>query len=251
MTTARSVPPVRRKEALSTEARYRRGLKNWQHSKPVRIMGWICLPVAAALLLFASRHGLVPTYLGFFAGAIAAVFLWVRIDPPAYVEQLERGGEGERWTSKELAKLDPNEWHVVHDRTLGYGNLDHVVVGPRGVYLLDSKNLAGRVYSDGKQLRVERRLDPEIRYVVETDFVRNQARQLYSRIAKETGLLEWVQIVIVVWGDFAEREVELDGIVYVAGTEVTSWLRQRPTRISDRAAKRVASSLDTLPRAEL
>lgn len=56
------------------------------------------------------------------------------------------GAEGERRVGEALASLPPG-WHVLHDRLLrpgrGQSNLDHVVVGPSGVYLLDTKNWAG------------------------------------------------------------------------------------------------------------
>ncbi len=58
------------------------------------------------------------------------------------------GAEGERRVAAALDGL-PAAWTVVHDRLLRPGrseaNLDHVVVGPGGVLLVDAKNRAGRV----------------------------------------------------------------------------------------------------------
>lgn len=60
----------------------------------------------------------------------------------------EAGAEGERRVAQALTALPP-EWLVLHDRLLMPGrseaNLDHVVVGPAGVFLIDSKNWAGRI----------------------------------------------------------------------------------------------------------
>lgn len=59
----------------------------------------------------------------------------------------EAGAEGERLTAQVLADL-PAGWVVLHDlhwpgRPLA--NLDHVVVGPGGVVVIDSKNWSGKV----------------------------------------------------------------------------------------------------------
>lgn len=56
------------------------------------------------------------------------------------------GADGERRAAAALREL-PDGWVVLHDRLLRPGtsltNLDHVVVGPGGVFLVDAKNWAG------------------------------------------------------------------------------------------------------------
>ncbi|GAA4403005.1 hypothetical protein GCM10023168_14130 [Fodinibacter luteus] len=58
------------------------------------------------------------------------------------------GAEGERRVAQALSAL-PEPWVVLHDRLLRPGlaesNLDHVVVGPAGVILVDAKNWGGNV----------------------------------------------------------------------------------------------------------
>lgn len=44
----------------------------------------------------------------------------------------------------------PHEFHVLHDLKTEFGNLDHVVIGPTGVYVLDAKNHRGVINVDGK-----------------------------------------------------------------------------------------------------
>jgi hypothetical protein len=43
----------------------------------------------------------------------------------------------------------PDEFRVIHDLTTPYGNVDHVVIGPTGAYIIDSKNWKGVVAADG------------------------------------------------------------------------------------------------------
>ncbi len=63
-------------------------------------------------------------------------------------ELWERGAEGERHTAAVLDTLPKGEWTVFHDlRWPGrrFANVDHVVVGPPGVFVIDTKNWSGTV----------------------------------------------------------------------------------------------------------
>lgn len=57
-----------------------------------------------------------------------------------------RGAEGEEAVARRLERL-PRPWAVVHDLTVGIrgANLDHLVLGPAGVFVLNTKNLTGRL----------------------------------------------------------------------------------------------------------
>ena len=59
-----------------------------------------------------------------------------------------QGAEGERRTGAALATLEAQGWAVLHDLPWPgrpFANIDHIAVGPTGVYVIDSKNWSGRV----------------------------------------------------------------------------------------------------------
>jgi len=60
-----------------------------------------------------------------------------------------RGATGEIAVGLILSNF-PDEFRVINDLTTPFGNLDHVVVGPTGVFILDTKNWRGVVAADGK-----------------------------------------------------------------------------------------------------
>ena len=62
---------------------------------------------------------------------------------------MQRGANGEDLVAQALERF-PDEFKVINDLTTPFGNLDHVVVGPTGVFLLDTKNWRGVVSPDGK-----------------------------------------------------------------------------------------------------
>lgn len=61
---------------------------------------------------------------------------------------------GERATAVTLHGLVDVGWPVLHDRALPNGNVnvDHLLVGPGGVFVLDAKMWTGHLHWDGEQL---------------------------------------------------------------------------------------------------
>jgi hypothetical protein len=60
----------------------------------------------------------------------------------------ERGALGEQATAAALETLPADWWKVFHDvhwPGRRYANIDHVVVGPGGVFVIDSKNWSGSI----------------------------------------------------------------------------------------------------------
>lgn len=70
-------------------------------------------------------------------------------------ELFEKGADGEDATAEVLGSLPPG-WISLHDvRWPGrrLANVDHVLIGPGGVFVIDSKNWTGRITLDGGHLR--------------------------------------------------------------------------------------------------
>lgn len=71
-------------------------------------------------------------------------------------DMYERGAEGESATAAVLDGLKSLGWHVFHDVAWPgrpRANIDHVAVGPGGVFVIDSKNWSGDVRVVGGTLR--------------------------------------------------------------------------------------------------
>lgn len=57
------------------------------------------------------------------------------------------GADGERRTAAALVPLERKGWVVLHDRRIpgSRANIDHIAIGPTGVYAIESKSWAGQV----------------------------------------------------------------------------------------------------------
>jgi hypothetical protein len=172
----------------------------------------------------------------YFAGATTGMAMWIWDDPPEYIVRWKRGADGERRTERALQRLTGSNWNAFHDRQGGRGNLDHVVVGPGGVFLLDSKNLSGTVTLEAEGLTTKF-ADAErnaFTYTQLGNAMRGLAVRLKEELEEQTRLTPWVQAVVVVWGEFAQEPVEQHNVVYLHGERLAAWLSERPNRLSPR-----------------
>jgi hypothetical protein len=61
------------------------------------------------------------------------------------VERHDRGATGEEQVGGLLDGLAGTGWRAIHDASLGNGNVDHILIGPAGVFTVETKSHAGPV----------------------------------------------------------------------------------------------------------
>jgi hypothetical protein len=75
---------------------------------------------------------------------LVSMFVISRYVLPA-LERRDRGALAEEHVGGVLDSLPRERWHVIHDATLGRGNVDHIVIGPPGVFTIETKSHPGPV----------------------------------------------------------------------------------------------------------
>jgi hypothetical protein len=75
---------------------------------------------------------------------LASMFVISRYVLPL-VERRDRGAQGEEHVGSLLDELSDQGWRVVHDASLGRGNVDHILIGPAGVFTVETKSHPGPV----------------------------------------------------------------------------------------------------------
>ena len=109
-----------------------------------------------------------------------------RLDPGP----LRNGIAAEERVAAELSAVEAEGYRVLHDLDIGRGNADHVVVGPSGVYVIETKDRGGRFYPSGGRLMLNHvRADDVVGQVTATAIV-------IRRRLERDGIDVWVQAVI-------------------------------------------------------
>lgn len=135
------------------ERRQQRRVERIRKTWPVVVGITLVLMLLAYLVVQAVAD---PRWGATAAAGIALVMFLAVLERPQTIEAWRVGAEGERKTAKYLDGLAEAGFVVLHDRKVpGYGgNLDHVAIGPTGVWTIETKNLTGKVEIDGDSLRI-------------------------------------------------------------------------------------------------
>ena len=221
----------------------------------IRVRFWILgaglgLVLVLPLGVYAAEHPEWRWGFGFAAGACVAVMIALRDSPPGYIASWEEGSWAEQSTAKELRPLRNQGWTVMHDRRDkrgdGKGNFDHVLVGPAGVFLLDSKRWPGTTTIENGVPTLRRHEDPDLPanvYEALPGRQRSAAVRLKRALQEQTRIAAWVSPVVVIWGDFPAGTVQADSVTFIRGDLVRDWLTQQPRKLIPEHQSRVAGGL--------
>jgi hypothetical protein len=211
---------------------------------PWRLEANCTLPwrVAVILGVGAAADGVVGSLLaprlGLILGGLAATAAsWgLRFRPSPDATAWRRGAAGERRTARLLATLERHGWAVLHDLAVpgNRANLDHLVIGPGGVFLIDSKQYRGRLQLDpsGRLWHGRSPLAPTLRAV---SFEADQAAQILPDPGVVVVPIVAVHGARVPWG-----KVVVDGVPVVTARRLPSMLRQLPAVLGPERVAAVA-----------
>ncbi len=101
--------------------------------------------LAVATALLGRAFGLRDVrFLGSEIALLLGIFVILRFVLPL-VERHDRGATGEEQVGGLLDELAGDDWQVIHDASLGHGNVDHILIGPAGVFTVETKSHPGPI----------------------------------------------------------------------------------------------------------
>jgi Nuclease-related domain len=135
------------------EYRRRRAL---ERAAWTRSLAWRAPLVGAAGITVAVLAGQAGLPRAGLAGLAAAVLVgWrLRFRPSEQARTWQRGGQGERHTARLLDRLTRDGYVVFHDLAVpgSDANVDHLVIGRSGVFVIDTKQWTGEVRQGADRL---------------------------------------------------------------------------------------------------
>jgi hypothetical protein len=209
----------------STQARWRRmraaEWTAWTRTLPWRVAAILGIGAAGGVL-----GSLLAPWLGLVLGGLAAVVAgWgLRFRPSPDAVTWRWGATGERRTARLLEPLEQHGWAVLHDLAIpgSQANIDHLVIGPGGVFAIDSKQYRGRLQLDavGKLWHGRYPLAPAMRAA---SWEADRAAQVLPDPGMAVVPIVAVHGTHVPWG-----KVVTDGVPVVSARRLPSMLRQLP-----------------------
>jgi hypothetical protein len=226
----RPVVPMRVRASVgrpggSAQARWRR-MRAAEWAAWIRTVSWRVATVLGIGAGGGVLGSLLAPRLGLIVAALVALAAgWgLRFKPSPDAVAWRRGAAGERRTARLLGPLERHGWAVLHDLAVpgSRANLDHLVIGPGGVFVIDSKQDRGRLQLDptGRLWHGRYSLAPILRAV---SFEADQA----ARVLPDPGVAV-VPVVAVHGARVPWGKVVIDGVPVVSAKRLPSMLRQLP-----------------------
>jgi hypothetical protein len=204
------------------------------------VTAWVCLVLFGIILSEVISSLQLPTWLrtfliGFVAASVLACLAWmIHVRTGAHGWTLDRLGEEATAEAVSGRKQRRTGWRLINGLYLaGHGNIDHVLVGPGGIFAIESKWTSS-------QCRIEHGS------IVGT-LGRDPVSQAQNGARKVEGILRHgpqrfgvtVQPVVVLWGPgglkLDQGWTTVDGVLICEGRRQKSWLRQLEGSVLDQA----------------
>jgi hypothetical protein len=139
------------------------------------VIGALAILLAAPLLGL-SGFPLIFVELAAF-GAMIAANRWYR----PQIGRWLRGAEGERQVGTALADLAVDGWMALHDVSLGHGNVDHILIGPGGIFTIETKSHPGKIRLDSIDPRMLKQAYAEKKLIERITGMQVQPLLVFSR----------------------------------------------------------------------
>jgi hypothetical protein len=139
-----------------------------------------------------------------------------------------RGAEGEEEVAYQLRKLGEG-WRVLHSVPVGTGDtdIDHVVIGPPGVFTLNTKNhLGGRVSVNAKSVYVNGTYQP---YVAKS---RAEGKRATKLLSAACGYDVVAHPLIVIMASDLRIKSSPAGVNVIGRKQISKWLARQPPILS-------------------
>ena len=181
--------------------------------------------------LLADRQGMPPRS---FMGRVFGADPLTRDNYPWY-----KGALGEIAVGEILERLGP-EWTVLHAVPVGAGasDIDHVLIGPGGVFTLNTKNHAGQsVWVAGRTLMVSGKKQ---RHLYNASHEAARAAKLLTRGVKAA--VEVTGVVVVVAPKSMTVRERPSEVAVVTDRQLLRWLSDRPNVLTPRQAAAISAA---------
>jgi hypothetical protein len=227
----------------SAEAEYRRRraveYAAWARTLPLRVAATVLAGLGS--LLLATVPGL-PLAARLLVTTVTMGAAWwrLRFRPSPETRAWQRGAAGERHVARLLEPLVQHGWDVQHDLRVpgSKANIDHVVIGPPGIFVIDAKHYRGRLRlgRDGLLWHGRYLLSPAL------STVRWEADKLQARLGAAD--IAVVPIVAVVGATVPYGQVTAHDVIVVPARRLAGLLRSLPPTLTPERAREVAAQIN-------
>lgn len=179
--------------------------------------------------------------------------LWRMWQTVRKIHQIRTGLDGEMAVGEELNLLMLEGCRVFHDVPIDYGNIDHVVVSPSGVFAVETK-MVTKLLEKGMSAKVSVDSNantirfPTFEYKINLDQIETQVRCLVNFLSESTGDQIQVKPIIMIPGWFVERTIGQQRIRVINPAQAKQYLCTSAKKLNNEQIQRISYQLNRVCR---
>jgi hypothetical protein len=159
---------------------------------------------------------------------------------PNSIAAWQTGAQGELRTGRLLEPLEGEGFRILHDRKIpgSRANIDHIVIGPPGIYVVETKSLGGALQIRDNEVFVSGRRRTKM-----IDEVKREALAVQTALAKELAAPGWMvtPVICVHRADLPWLRSEVAGVRIVSGKDLVKRLREADHLLAPADVERLAA----------
>jgi hypothetical protein len=159
---------------------------------------------------------------------------------PQHIDSWDSGAIGEEATARYLSDLPP-AFIVLHDRRIpeSRANIDHIVVGPTGVFVIETKRYIGRLTVKRDEVYVAGRRKTAI-----VDQADHEAAIVADVLERSGTPMPVAPILCIHKAGLPWRRASVRGVAIVSGARLTKAITTLPATLDSATVSRLAAALD-------
>ncbi|MCL6577064.1 nuclease-related domain-containing protein [Kyrpidia sp.] len=163
-------------------------------------------------------------------------------NPDRLIDRALRGAKGEERVEEILSSL-PDTYRVFHDLPCPMGNIDHIAVGPAGIFVIESKSHRGKitVTPDGNLLRDGRPFEKNV-----VNQVWRQTMWLKETLESHLGQSVFVHPFLVFVNGFVQVYRPVQEVTVLPGKWLVETITKKPSRLTEQQVDAVRQALYAL-----
>lgn len=164
------------------------------------------------------------------------------------LQQYRLGLDGEMATAEDLTHLLKNGFHIFHDLENEHFNIDHVVIGPTGVFAVETKARSKKTKSGEKGALVKQMGDvlefPGFEDDRSIKQAREQGKWLSEFLSKSVGKKITVTPVLAIPGWYVERGPHDGSVLVYSPNNGSKLFTNRPAALDEQTIKQAAYQVE-------
>lgn len=205
--------------------------------------------MVCCVVVFHTNH-IVPLLVFVGASVISSAFIgWKLFRLLSERSNYQLGYEGERFVGEELSQLIGAGFQVYHDVPFDGFNIDHVLVGARGVFVVETKTRRKPIKESGRKDYRVKFDGRSLQWPWGTDGhgveqARNNAKTLSTWLSSATGESVWATPILTLPGWMVELTAPINGLMVLNPKQIFQVCTSQPEKLSQPQIQRICHQLN-------